>query len=103
SKRAGDFAIVAVAANVDWRRNGKCRDARLALCAVGPVPILVKGIEDVLAGTYLNDAVIEAAGRYARNAVEPFEDPLVSAEYRLAMIETMTAKALRLARERAGN
>lgn len=102
SKRAGDFAVVAVATNVTWTLTGKCKDARVALCATGPVPKLVSGIAGILAGTRLDDKSIEEAGRFAQDAVEPFEDPLVSAEYRMAMVKTMTVKALQCARERAG-
>lgn len=102
SRRAGDFAVVAAAVNIGWDRNGTCSSARVALCAVGPTPILVDGIVERLAGTRLEDAKIEEASRYAADSIEPFDDPLVSPDYRKAMVMTMVERALRLSRERAG-
>lgn len=101
SKRAGDFAVIAVAANIDWDPGGRCRDARIALCSAGPTPILVEGAADILAGSTLDDDKIDETGRFAQTLASPFEDPLVSVEYRSAMIRTMVGKALTLARARA--
>jgi len=102
SKRAGDFAVVAVAADIEWDRDRVCRAARVALCAAGPVPIVVRGMTELLGGSRLDDKKIEEAARHASDSTEPFEDPLVSADYRSAMIHTMVTRALRLTRERAG-
>jgi aerobic carbon-monoxide dehydrogenase medium subunit len=101
SKRAGDFAVIAVAARVDWGSDGRCRDARIALCAAGPTPILVEGAAHILAGSALNDDKIDETGRFAQGLAGALEDPLVSVEYRSAMIRTMVGKALTLARARA--
>jgi carbon-monoxide dehydrogenase medium subunit len=100
SRRAGDFAVVAVAANVGWDRNGNCSSARIALCAVAPTPVLVKGLNGLLAGSRLEDGMIDEAAHHASATTEPFEDPLVSVDYRKAMIFTMVQRALRLSRER---
>ena len=102
SKRAGDFAVIAVATAVEWSRGGTCSDVRVALCSAGPVPTLVKGIEDTLSGSGLEEKAIENAATFAQNFTEPFEDPLVSSEYRHAMIYTMVKRALQLTRQRAG-
>ena len=101
SKRAGDFAVVAVATDIQWDHDRVCRAARVALCAAGPMPILVGGMTELLGGSRLEDKQIEEAARHASDSTEPFEDPLVSADYRSAMIYTMVTRALRLARERA--
>lgn len=102
SRRAGDFAVVAVGANIGWNRDGTCSSARVALCSVGPTPILVDGVAERLKGSRLEDHKIDAAARHASDLTEPFEDPLVSLDYRKEMIFTMVQRALRLSRERAG-
>ncbi len=102
SKRAGDFAVVAVAADVEWEPGGACEAARIALCGVAPTPILVPGIAELLRGSRFDDRMIDEVARHAQNTTDPFEDPLTSAGYRSAMIHTMVTRALRLVRQRAG-
>lgn len=102
SRRAGDFAVIAVGADVEWGKDGACKGARVALCSAGPMPMLVAGLGDLLAGSRLEDKKIDEAAHHAQGAAEPFEDLLISADYRSAMIHTMVTRALKLARERAG-
>jgi NADPH-dependent glutamate synthase beta subunit-like oxidoreductase len=61
---AVDFAIVSVA-SVITEKGGKCKDARIVLGAVAPVPVQAKKAEEVLRGRPINDKVAEEAGRQA--------------------------------------
>ena len=87
------------------RRNSlpreRCLDARLALGAVAPTPFLVSSAGEALVGTDLNDDALAAAGRAAADAAAPISDIRGSAGHRRELVMTLSAKALRTARERA--
>lgn len=102
SRRAGDFAVVGVATSIEWGGDGVCHDGRLALSGAGPTPILVHGVTEILTGSRLDDRKIDDVACLAQTAADPVPDPLVSIDYRRAMVHTMVVRALRLARERAG-
>jgi CO/xanthine dehydrogenase FAD-binding subunit len=66
ARRAGDFALVGVAALITLDASGRCERARIALCGVGPTPIRARAAEDaVLGGTEAGAAFDEAASRAA--------------------------------------
>jgi aerobic carbon-monoxide dehydrogenase medium subunit len=101
ARRAGAFADVGVAASIEWEGDDVCRNSRLALCNAGPTPILVDGVTGILAGARLDERKIDEVAQLAQTAAEPMADPVVSVDYRKAMIKTMVGRALRLTRERA--
>jgi NADPH-dependent glutamate synthase beta subunit-like oxidoreductase/CO/xanthine dehydrogenase FAD-binding subunit len=61
---AVDFAIVSVA-SVITEKGGKCKDARIVLGAVAPVPVQAKKAEELLRGRPIDDKIAEEAGRQA--------------------------------------
>jgi NADPH-dependent glutamate synthase beta subunit-like oxidoreductase len=63
-RSAVDFPIVSVA-SVITEKGGKCKDARIVLGAVAPVPVRATKAEETLRGRPLNDKVAEEAGRQA--------------------------------------
>jgi len=101
ARRAGDFAVVGAAVMLWWDEQKRCKEARIALCGVGPKPVLLEAPAAVLRGTRCEDAAIAEAARRASAAVEPYSDPTVSAEYRRAMAAVLTKRAIAKARQGA--
>jgi carbon-monoxide dehydrogenase medium subunit len=100
--RAGDYALVGVAALLTLDADGRCTAARLAYTAVGPTPLRAVSAEQALVGRALNEATFAEAGALAAAAVEPEEEPYASAAYKREMTALYTRRALRLALDRAG-
>ena len=100
-RRVGDFAIVAVAAQVCLDSAGNCVSAGIGLTNAGPVPIKATAAEASLAGKALDDGNLAQAGRLASDASDPTSDTRAPAEYKKAMVTQLTIRALRRAAERA--
>ena len=100
-RRVGDFAIIAVAAQVTLDASGNCASAGIGLTNSGPTPIKVTAAEAYLAGKALDDATLSEAGNLAKAASDPTSDTRAPAEYKKAMVKQMTIRALRRAAERA--
>ena len=101
ARRAGDYAVVGAAALVSLSPDGSCRDARVALCAVGPTAFACEASGGALQGTRLTDADLSEAAALAGNAADPVSDVHASADYRRAMTPVVVTRALAKARERA--
>jgi carbon-monoxide dehydrogenase medium subunit len=100
-RRAGDFAIAAVAAQISLDPKGICTYAGIGLTAVGPTNLRAKKAEEFLLGKELNDKVIEEAAEIAASESKPMDDPLRgSAEYKRAMVKVLTKRALKVALNR---
>lgn len=101
-RRAGDFAIAAVATQISLDNKGICSYAGIGLTAVGPMNLRAKKAEDFLLGKELNDKVIEEAAEIAASEAKPMDDPLRgSAEYKRAMVKVLTKRAIKIALNRA--
>ncbi len=99
-RKVGDYAIAGVAARVRLA-NGVCAEAGLGLTNVGPVAIQPKDAEQFLVGKPLNEANILEAANLSAAAAQPSTDLRGPAEYKRAMVRTLTVRALRLATQRA--
>ncbi len=94
SRRAGDFAVVAVAAVVTIDRRGRIDDVRLAYAGVGGTPLRARGVEDALRGHEPTSERVAGAGDAARATIEPGSDAFVSAAYRKLLVGVLTRRAL---------
>lgn len=101
ARRAGDYAVVGAAALVSLSPDGACRDARVALCAVGSTAFVCEAAGGALQGTRLTDADLSEAAALAGKDADPVSDVHASAEYRRAMTPVVVSRALARARERA--
>jgi carbon-monoxide dehydrogenase medium subunit len=90
-----DLAYVGVAAVYNLSRNDKkCDGVRIVLGAVAPTPIRAKRAEAALEGQILSEALAEKVGQIAAEEAKPISDVRSSADYRRAMVGTMTKRAL---------
>lgn len=97
----GDFATVSVAL-VLAVKNGRCEHVRLVAGGVGPTPVRAVAAEALLLGTALDESdVNEAAGLLAERC-DPIDDVRASADYRLAVLPRMVARAFSVALQRSG-
>ena len=100
-RKVGDYATAAVAVQVTLDGNGKCTSVGIGLTNVGLTPIRATAAEEALRGQSPHDDHVRRAARLASEAAEPESDRRGSAEYKRALIQTLTVRALRKAVERA--
>jgi carbon-monoxide dehydrogenase medium subunit len=96
TNRAGDLAIVGVAALLDTQA-GFCREARIAVGGVGAVPFRATEAETLLCGNTLTDQLIGAAARAAMDMADPLSDAHASADYRRKMVRVFVTRAIKQA------
>ena len=76
------------------RPRKKCHGVRIVLGAVAPTPIRAKRAEAALEGQVLTEALAEKVGQISAEEAKPISDVRSSADYRRAMVDTMTKRAL---------
>jgi CO/xanthine dehydrogenase FAD-binding subunit len=103
SRRHGDFALVAVAAEVTLDDAGRCATARLALSGVGGVPFVATDEVALLLGDTPAGNTLAEVGRRVSAAVTPDGDLHASAEYRKELAAVLVRRALTEAVARAGD
>lgn len=99
-RKVGDYAIAAVAANLTLD-GGTCTHAGIGLTNVGPKAIRAVDAEKFLVGKQVTEDAIHEAARLAAAAADPVADLRGPAEYKRAMVVTLTTRALRTAAQRA--
>jgi carbon-monoxide dehydrogenase medium subunit len=94
-RRAQAITVVSVAVIVTWdTARERVQTAAISLGAVAPVVVRAADAEAFLAGQPLTDEVIGEAARLAVQAASPIDDVRADAEYRAAMVATLTARGL---------
>lgn len=94
TRRAGDFAIVTVAATVTLDGNGKVSDLRLVLGGTGPVPMALLDLAEAFKGRLPDVEWVNELTNAAAKATDPDDDPRIPAEYRRDLVRTLLARAL---------
>jgi len=85
------LAGVAVAAK---RSNGHIEDIQIALTAVNPAPVLVKGVAALINAGQIDDNAAEYAGELAARSAKPLTTSALTPEYRREMIKVFTKRAV---------
>jgi carbon-monoxide dehydrogenase medium subunit len=80
---------------------GRCTEARIALAAVAPTPILVAEAGAALVGTGVGEEDIARAASLAQAAARPISDMRGDADYRRHLVGVLVKRALRMAVDRA--
>lgn len=88
-----DYPLAGVAIAIK-RANGHLADARLALTAVNPAPVLVKGAGELLAGKPFDEGLAEELANLAAKTAKPLTTSALTPEYRREMIRVFTKRAL---------
>jgi aerobic carbon-monoxide dehydrogenase medium subunit len=87
------YVGVAVAYNLG-DKDKKCAGVRIVLGAVAPTPIRATRAEAAIEGQPLSESLAEKVGQLAAEEAKPISDVRSSADYRRAMVGTMTKRAL---------
>lgn len=90
-----DIAVVGVAVRLH-QVEGMCRQARIVLAAVAPVPLRVREAEEALEGKQVTAGSINRAAKGAAAACSPIDDVRGSAWYRRHMAEVLTRRGLEM-------
>ena len=97
-RRAQAISVLSVAVIVETAgdpAHTPVQQAKISLGAVAPTIVRAAEAEAYLRGKVLDDGVIREASQLARLAADPIADIRSSAAYRLGMVETLVARALR--------
>ncbi len=101
--RAGDYALMGVAALVTLDKRGKCKQAKLVYLNAGDGPVDAKEAAKKLEGEALNEISIESAAEWAgEKEINPFGNVHTSPEFQRHLAKVLTRKALKTALARAG-
>jgi len=93
-RKAQAISVVHLAAVVRLA-GGKVSAARIALGSVAPTVVRAEAAEEVLVGSTLDEATIDAAARAAIAAAAPIDDLRADAAYRSEAVGVMVRRALR--------
>jgi len=88
-----DYPLAGVAV-VLKRSNGHIADARVAITAVNPAPLLVKGASEALAGKVVDENLADIVGNLAAKTAKPLTTSALTPEYRREMIRVFTRRAV---------
>jgi aerobic carbon-monoxide dehydrogenase medium subunit len=100
-RKTGDFATVAVAATFTLDSASAAHHVRIALGGVGPTPLRAVRAEKALEGNSADAGALVRAAHAAPEDARPTDDLRGSIEYKRAMVEIYTHRALARALERA--
>ena len=100
--RAGDYALMGVAALVTLDDADKCKEARLVYLNAGDGPVDAQESAQLLRGESFSDELINAAAETASGKeINPFGNIHASVEYQRHLANVLTKKALKIAVQRA--
>ncbi len=89
-----DYPLAGVAISMDVDSRGVCRDARLALTAVNPAPLLVKEAGEWLIGQTASSECIARVAQQAIRTAKPLPTSGSTPVYRRDMVRVFTRRAL---------
>lgn len=101
ARRHGDFALGGAAVTVKLGPDGRAENVTIALLSAGPAPVRAEAAERMLRASKLDEASIRAASTEAIKGLHPTSDIHGSSDYRKALLQTMTERALTQAAQRA--
>lgn len=101
-RSAMEVALVGLAVRLSLEPDGETvADARVAVCAVAPVPYRVTAAEEILTGSRLEAATVDEAGLALSGSASPIDDPRASAAYRKRVLAPLLGRAVERARQNA--
>jgi len=96
------LALAGVAVAVDIPKNGgPVENARVAITAVNPAPLLVKGAESALVGKQIDEHVASLVGELAAKMAKPLTTSALTPEYRREIVRVYAKRAVLSLQSRA--
>lgn len=93
-RNAIDYPLAGVAVSMEVDASGVCRDARLAVTAVNPAPLLVREASEWLAGQRYSPELVERVAHAAIRTAKPLTTSGSTPAYRRDMVRLFTRRAL---------
>jgi aerobic carbon-monoxide dehydrogenase medium subunit len=94
TRRAEDWAMVAVCAMVKKAGDGSAEDVRVAFTNMASTPIRARAVEDALRGKGLDASSIASAAEQAAEGTDPPGDLNASPDYKRHLARVLTRRAL---------
>ena len=101
SRRHGDFAIVAAAAQVAVDGDGNCSRVSFGIGGAGPTPLAFPKLAQQLVGSRLEPDAVRSTVEQAAKDLEPGTDTHATASYRRHLARVLSARVLRAAYDQA--
>jgi len=99
-RRASNSLAVASVGAYLALEDAVCKEARIVLGAVAPIPLLAKEASASLEGKAVDDETISRAAQIARDEAMPITDVRGSVDFRRELVQVLTRRALTQASER---
>jgi xanthine dehydrogenase small subunit len=91
-RRMDDISTVAAGFTLEWNSAGRIVRARFAFGGVAPVPLRVEAAEEAAIGERWNGATVRRVQAVLARTLKPIGDHRGSAEYRLAIAQSLIEK-----------
>jgi aerobic carbon-monoxide dehydrogenase medium subunit len=101
SRRRGDFAMMGVACTVRLDAQGRCAQARIALCNAGDGPVFAAAASASLVGGNIAAARVAEAAKLVQQEIDPGGSIHASKEFQRHLAGVLTTRALAIADKRA--
>jgi aerobic carbon-monoxide dehydrogenase medium subunit len=101
SRRRGDFAMMGVACTVYLDADGRCAQARIALCNAGDGPVFAAQASESIVGGAIDAARIADAAKLVQGEIEPGGSIHASKEFQRHLAGVLITRTLRMADQRA--
>jgi CO/xanthine dehydrogenase FAD-binding subunit len=88
-----DLAVASLAVLLEME-GPECKKARMAAGSVGPVPMRLEKVEDLLKGNRISPELVLQAARLARKIVSPITDIRGTEEYRREIVGVFVKRSL---------
>jgi CO/xanthine dehydrogenase FAD-binding subunit len=89
-----DISTISLALAARRDADGTLHEVRIALGAVGPVPLRARAAEALLEGRRVDEALATAAAQAAADAATPIDDVRASAWYRRELVRNLTRRTI---------
>lgn len=89
-----DYPLAGVAVSMDVDASGMCRDARVALTAVNPAPMLLPNVAALLTGKRWSEDLAQEVAAIAIRTGKPLTTSASTPVYRREMVNLFTRRAL---------
>jgi carbon-monoxide dehydrogenase medium subunit len=101
--RATDLAVVNAATHLtlDESNQDVCKDVRIALGSVNPIPFRSKRAEEILRGQKINAVLIEKAAAITAEDIEPTTDLNGTEEFKRKIARVLAQRTIHAAADRA--
>jgi carbon-monoxide dehydrogenase medium subunit len=93
-REALEISLVNVAVSISMEKDGSIGAARIVLGSVAPTPMRASSAEQIMTGEKPSETLFSRAGEAASKDCRPIDDFRASAEYKRAMVEVLTQRAL---------